>query len=29
LPSLEQHVDEPDMDYYRLTVDYIVTHTEE
>ncbi len=29
LPALEQHVDEPDMDYYRVTVDYLISHTEE
>lgn len=29
LPALEQHLDMPDMDYYRVTVDYLISHTEE
>ena len=29
LPALEQHLDMPDTDYYRITVDYLISHTEE
>jgi len=29
LPALEQHLDMPDMDYYRVTIDYRISHTEE
>jgi len=29
LPALEQHIDLPDNDYYRITVDYLISHTEE
>jgi len=28
LPVLEQHLDDPDMDYFRLTIDYIISHKE-
>lgn len=28
LPALEQHDDDPDNDYYRLTIDYMVSHEE-
>lgn len=29
LPALEQHIDLPEMDYYRITVDYRIFHREE
>ena len=28
LPALEQHDDDPDNDYYRLTIDYMISHEE-
>lgn len=28
LPALEQHDDEPDLDYYRLIIDYMISHEE-